>query len=395
MQINPYKIYVPQVILKKQSSVENFVSSNNGEAKKLAQVYYRPISFGKADGVGMFWDDIKYENAECEYYSPERGTYIAPNNEALKKLEVLKVFSLSEKKKFTELFCRETGFPNLAMVKAKTEHEINSVIHRLSEQEDFDVLFTAYDKNSSLGRGTALPGSDCDALFMIIDPKSHKEPWYPGFIRWRFKDFVNQRLLCTHAAGLPEVLSLKYIEEGLELAEQAFKRAGFNEEDFLKFERNLHDSSNDFVSSAEFNIRLAGFVPRDIEKRTLYYKTAMLAELLRDGEIIENNFSSEFIKRVKESPLYKYSNLMKQRGLDGKFKEKHLKRMQMVRDFGSKSTEEQFELIKDMIYASFLLNNFSHKEYFVNLDINNNDEMGNISEMYAKILNCDYCGDAN
>lgn len=370
-----------------QNSANKTEYNPEQQSKSVLGVYYQPVSLYRNADLQMFWDDIKYENPEKEYFNSDRGPYIAPNIEAIRKLSILDNLSLRQKKEFIDLFCKETGFPDLDKVKQKAESEIEKSIHFLAQKEDFDVKFIGYDKNSSIGRGVAIPGSDCDALFMIIDPKEHKEPWYPGAIRWQFKDYVNQRVLCTHASGLPEVLSVSYIEEGLKLADEAFQKAEFSSEDIERFEKNLADDTNDFVKSAEFNIRLASFIPKDDDKRTQYYKSAMLVELIRDGIVNENNFSSDFMQKVQKSPLYRFSNLMKQQGLSNKLKAKHQKRLQLINDFKSMSIDEQFNIVRDMIYFSFMQKNYKHKEYFENIDSNNKNEMGNITEMYALILN--------
>ncbi len=370
-----------------QNSANKTECNTEQQSQSVFGAYYQPVSLCKNADLQAFWDDIKYENPEKEYFNPDRGPYIAPNIEAIRKLSILDNLSLRQKKEFVDLFCIETGFPDLDKVKQKAESEIEQSIHSLAQREDFDVKFIGYDKNSSIGRGVAIPGSDCDALFMIIDPKEHKEPWYPGAIRWQFKDFVNQRLLCTHASGLPEVLSVSYIEKGLKLANEAFQKAEFSSEDIERFEKNLADDTNDFVKSAEFNIRLASFIPKDDDKRTQYYKSAMLVELIRDGIVNENNFSPDFMRKIKKSPLFRFSNLMKQRGLNNKLKEKHLKRLQLIKDFKSMSLDEQFSIVRDIIYFSFMQKNYEHKEYFENIDSNNQNEMGNIIEMYSLILN--------
>lgn len=337
------------------------------------------IYFGKSSSFNPknFLDSIRYENAEKEY-----SNGIHPNKEGIEKLSKLQGLSLYEKKLFVDEFCKETGFPSRFAVRQNIDKEIVNGITELAKESDFDVKFIGYDKNSSLGRSVALPGSDSDALFYIIDPKEHKEPWYAGMVRWNLKDRINQRILCTHANGLPEVLSVKYIEEGLKLADDAFEKCDFSFSDFERFAENLNDDSNDFVKSAEFNIRLAKQVPKENDSKTQYYKTAMLCELIRNGVVLQNNFDSDLMKKIKQSPLYKYSNLMKQEGLSGKLKNKHVRRQSLFKDFKQMSVEEQFNLVTDLIKISFMLPVEGENEhYFANYGA-----MGNILEMYAEIL---------
>jgi hypothetical protein len=215
-----------------------------------------------------FLQKLSQENAQKKYYFSKETAgkieyydKILPNAEAIQSLEQLDKLNIAQKKQIIEEFCSMTGFPGFEAVTQNIEKEFNSSIHHLAEEENFDVKFTGYDSNCSVGRKLAIPGSDCDGLFMIIDTKAHKEPWYAGKIRWDFKDRVNQRILSTPANHLPEVLSTGFIEQGLEIAQSAFEKCNFSNADLNRFEELLNDDTNDFVKSAEFNIRMAQKVP--------------------------------------------------------------------------------------------------------------------------------------
>lgn len=346
------------------------------KTKKMPSFLYFGSSINQFS-PNCFLQEIRYENAEKEYLNG-----IHQNKEGIEKLSKLQGLSLYDKKAFVDEFCKETGFPSHFAVKQNIETEITNGISKLSKEYNFDVKFIGYDKNSSLGRNLALPGSDCDALFYIIDEKENKEPWFAGMVRWNLKDKINQRILCTHAGGLPEVLTEKYIEDGLKLADKAFEKCNFTATDCKRFEENINDDSNDFVKSAEFNIKLAKQVPKENDCKTQYYKTAMLCELVRSGVILQNNLNDSLTEKIKKSPLYKYSNLMKQDGLSEKLKYKHIKRQSLFRNFKQMNVEEQFKLITDLIKTSFMLPVESENEhYFANYEA-----MGNIVDMYAELL---------
>ncbi len=368
---------------------QNHTGEKNSQIDSLSSAYYAPYSSRRSFDARAFLNDLRTQNAQVERFN-EKGGYICANSDAIDRLKELDALSFVEKKKFVQAFCAETGFPNLDKVRENAEQEIQTQIHQLAQQNDFDVKFIGYDKNCSLARSIALPGSDCDALFMIIDEKGDKPSWFSGAMRWKFKDGINQRILSTPAGGLPEVLSTEYIEQGLEMSNEAFKKAGFTTRDLKRFEENLKDSSNDFVKSGEFNIRLAERIPNDSEIRTQAYKTAMLVELIRGGVILENNFSEDFIEKVKKSPLYKYSNLTKQQGLLTSTKDKYRQREKMVREFEFMGIDKQFSIVKDMIYFSFQLKDFENKEYFTNINSNGENATGNIVEMYDLVQHNDY-----
>ena len=338
-----------------------------------------------------FFNKLKYENAQCKYIKQNitdykiSGEVIDENKEAQQFVRQLEKLTPSQQEETVKLYSKQTGFPNLQKVRTNMEKEVVRALHELAEKENFQVKFIGYDKNCSLGRTLALPGSDIDALFMIIDYKD-KPDWFSGAMRWKFKDFVNQRLVNTPAGHLPEVLSMSFLNDGLKLASNAFEANNFSQKELEKFRENLTDSSNDFVKSAEFNIRLAKKLPDDTLTRDKFYKTAMLVELIRDGIILENNFSDDFINKVKDSPLYKYSNIMKMQGLSNKFKQKHLDRLQLTRDFNELDEQEQFEIVKSLIYASLNIFDTKYQNLFSNNNSKGQDEMGNIVDMYDMLM---------
>ncbi len=308
--------------------------------------------------------------------------------DVLENLAMTKFLLKHNRKEFIELFCEETGFPDLKTVRKNMESEITNAIHKLAKQNDFDVCFIGYDKNCSMGRTMALPGRDCDGLFMIIDTSKHKDkPWLAAATRWQFKDIVNQRILNTPAGSLPEVLSLDFIEDGLNLADYAYKKENFTKEDLARFSANIKDDSKDFVKCAEFNLRLVKHLKNDIETRDKFYKTSMFVELVRSGCILENNLPDKLMEKIKKSPLYQFSNLQRQEAFENIPKEKHLKRIEFLKDFDNLSTEKQFEIIKDMIYSSLHIRSAENEGLFVNINSKGEDEMGNILEMYDLLMN--------
>ena len=108
----------------------------------------------------------------------------------------------------------------------------------------------------------------------------------------------------------------------------------------------------------------------------------MFVELVRSGKIVENNFDAEFVNRIKKSPLYRYSNILRQEGFSSLPKEKHTKRIQVAKNFYTMNTSEQFALIRDMIRFSLYIKDAGNEDLFANVNSNGEDEMGNILEMY-------------
>ena len=388
--------FIPSFKAKNQPDKEKKLleEGKNGkliEVKDIGKEYTTPESFFEtirpqnAYKKYLTYEEIK-ENGE-EPFGRITGEEIKLNQEARKFIKLLEnIKSEKEKLKFILAYCRETGFPDFSNISKNIENEISKAIHSLGEEKHFKIAFIGYDKNCSVGRETAFPGKDCDGLFMIIEPQTD-EKWIAESTRWQFKDEINQTILSTPATSLPEVLTTDYIEKGLELAETIFGKSNFNEEELKRFEENKKDSSKDFVKAAEFNIRLAEQLPTDIATRDLFYKTAMLVELVREGRIIENNFSDRLINKIKNSVLFNYSNLMRQEAFKDIEKNKHKQRRKLIKEFYSLSIDQQFEIIKSNIYSSYKIPTNENKQLFTNTDTNGKDEMGNIEEMYHQLMN--------
>ena len=387
IQINNYFI---------ESHIENKTANNINRTPSFYANSF-PIHYYSFCGIKNnsfspkeFLSNIMYDNSEAFLQDETTGKEeLQSNKPAIKKLEALENLTLVEKKAFVDEFCNMTGFPDFKKVKENMEGEFKNALEELSKQEDFKVLFIGYDKNCSLGKGQAFPGSDADALFAIIDDRHQPYSWYAGKIRWDVKDIINQRILCTHAGGLPEVLSINFINKGLNIANYAFEKANFSKEDLKRFKLNLEDDSNNFVNAAEFDIKMAKQIPKRRDARDTFYKTAMLVELLREGIILENLFDKETTQRIKNSPLYKYSNIIRQQGLSNKTKPKLKEREKLAREFSTYPIEKQFCIVYDILRASYLLKPKyeENKKYFTNTNSNGEDIMGNILEMYQRLLN--------
>ncbi|MBQ4647449.1 MAG: hypothetical protein IJB79_08890 [Candidatus Gastranaerophilales bacterium] len=398
-QITSFKL--ASNFFKTQKQTQNSNTQNQQNEQNFLNFYpISNISFlakQKDFSAKAFLDELKFENSVKKYYFTQeqdgkttRFERILPNKEALEKLKILDSLTPAQQQELVREFCAMTGFPDMKKITQNIEKEISSSIHKLAQEKGFEVAFIGYDSNCSIGRKLSMPGSDCDGLYMIIDAKEHKEPWFAGSVRWNFKDLVNQRILHTPADHLPEVLDIDFIKEGLNIAQKAFQDCNFTQEELKKFSQNLYDSSNDFVKSAEFNIRLAQKIPNDEQTREKYYKTAMLVEILRNGVICEDNLDMDLYFELMNSPLFEYSNLMKQKGLSHSLKGKYIARQSLEADFKKMSAEEQFELVKDILHYSFNdIQENKNKKYFSNFNQNQN-EMGNINEMYGLVLNTAY-----
>ena len=363
--------------LGKQNQVIKYLVDNNG--KYYPESYYhienRPIIV--SNNTGEQYGEFLYEK-------------LLPNREVRDVLLDLDDCSEEEKERFIKTFEHITGFFNFEAIKERADDEILSSVEQLLERYNLsndDLKFIGYDKNCSLGRTIALPGSDADALFIIIDDSKSHDKWITAKMRWDLKDVVNQRIISTPAHHLPEVLSVGFLKRGLELANMAYKRANFSSEDLWQFRQNLQNSSNDFVKCADFNIRLAELLPCDTQTRDEFYKTAMLVELIRNGEVLVNNLPEEFIAEIKQSPLYKYSNLVRQEGLKNSEKYKYQRRRKLQEKYHNGDTNTRFKIIKELLKENYNTGSDKNNSMYSNTQKDGSDVMGNINEMWNRIMN--------
>ena len=91
MEINSciYNKLIKPINFNGQNSANKTECNTEQQSQSVFGAYYQPILLSKHADLQAFWDDIKYENPEKEYFNPDRGPYIAPNIEAIRKLSIL------------------------------------------------------------------------------------------------------------------------------------------------------------------------------------------------------------------------------------------------------------------------------------------------------------------
>lgn len=288
-------------------------------------------------------------------------------------MEAFLEFTPAEKKVFVQEYCNMTGFPDLKKVNENINQEIMTALDKMVKGTDNKVLFAAYDRNCSVGRGRALPGSDCDGLFVVIE-----KPCSEYVNRGVLGDSINQRLIETTGSHYPEVFCLEDLKGILQEVEGIAPRI-LSPEKIAGYEKNISYDGNSYVQAAQFNIDLAEHIP-DKYKKDMVCEAGFFVEMLRGGKVLVNNLSDEVLEFLKGTSMYKYSNLTRQEGLSGKTKPKLEKRIEFCRSFEEMNDEEKFKVCIDLLKKSFGLKTEDAAngafEYF---------DMGDIIEMYKKV----------
>lgn len=297
---------------------------------------------------------------------------LIPNPELKNYLYEIEKFSEFEKRDFVKSYCEMTGFPDLKKVSEKIDNEIVSNILKMTEANGAKALFTAYGQNCSVGRQRALPGSDCDGFFIVLDRPQNSE-----LNRASFGFAMNQRIVDSTGMHFPEVFSMEEMMSAIKDAEELFWKNGMWKKDSI-YQQNLTYDGKSFIKAAEFNIDLANLAKNNFQKDMICH-ASLFVEELRAGKALINNIDENTLKFIKNSILYKYSNIVRTEGLKNKFKPKLENRIRLCKDFANMNDEEKFQTCKNLFASSIGIESKDQHGCYEEFD------MGDIIELYRKI----------
>lgn len=298
------------------------------------------------------------------------------NPEAAKCLSKLDNLTPLEKRAFVQEYCNFTGFPNLDKITDNINKEITGAVKKIETYTKMKPLFVGYERNSSVGRALAFPGSDCDGLILVFDSKE-KQPLFNEMLM--FGDNINQRLVNISGMHYPDVFGFDYLKQVILKVDKLFANIA-NDEKIAQYEKNLSYDGKSFVKAAQFNIDIAKLLDNYKDKNEVCW-AGFFVENLRSGKVILNNIPKSDLDVIKNSALYKYSNMYRQEGLkDSKIKPKLESRIKLCNEFSKMNDEEKFGVCKGLLKSSLGIQdnnvvNSSFEEF----------DMGDIIEMYKKI----------
>lgn len=316
----------------------------------------------KPDFKNLF-EEIKYVQAKIW-----DGGHLIINPEVEKYIKIFENLSTASKRKFVKEFCNQTGFPDLKKVKEVMDSEIVNVTERLCSNAGYKPLFIGYSSSCSLGRAVAIPGSDCDGLFVVVDKKID----YNKINRGMLGNSINQRLLETTGKHYPEIFSINQLMRYIEMSDCIFDRIKTPQKIKI-YEKNLERTDQDFIKAGTFNIDLASKITRS-KDRNMMYLTAFFVEELRNGNILVNNIDKHTLNRIKSSAMYKYSNVVRQEGFKNNIKPKWTNRKVICKNFDKMNTEQQFDICLDIFKRSLGIKQQNKNSCYVDFN------MGNIEE---------------
>ena len=274
------------------------------------------------------------------------------------ELEKLNTLTQDEKKYFIKLYEEKTGFPNLEKVTDNIKEHIKSVLNKAAEQSGTKVVLSAYDKNCSIGRKLALPGTDIDEWGLVIDGTQEqinkfKEVLYSSYDQ----NIVN--IICDH----PKVYSLEELKNYLNKIDEITNTPEFQSKT-QQFVKNINEYTGskekpEYITNTTYNIMLADKFPEEESKIRIALDLSSTIETLRDGEVLINNLSETDKALIENSSLYKYGNFLQQKWRNS-LKSKHAARIGLDKKYNEYDTDKKIRLIQSFIDASF--NNKPSKE---------------------------------
>lgn len=336
-----------------------------------------------------------------------------------------KLSSYLDKSEFIERYCEFTGFPNLSKICEKINGTFNDCISNIARRlnastysgEPYRILDKGYDPTCSVGLKKALPGSDLDKGYIILEgghPYKTDEDVVNDF-RGELWDELDQRIVSlNHPDTFPSVYTKSQVCDKLRELNRATDSllddvstnsvssfagtvvgqlllgplaaallAGKSAVDAFKYRRlKAADITNPSLA-AEFNIelakRLTSSQKREEAKNFAFFIETVDANLPIDSwnksdYMFDEIRSSSFVKNSNVTQIESWKNRIK----GGYLKQKLRNREHLRSDFNAMDTERRYELIKDIIKYSSEDQSSKFSEYFKNDD--------DIKERYASLL---------
>lgn len=356
------------------SKVHNTMFSFKGKPLELPPCGY----VDKYEAINRYnkLSNGSYLNSHDEFLNPEYRNIRKRNLEFLDKLT-----NDEDKKAFISHYKNVTGFPNLQEVSKRIETEFVSTMQNAQKTlygSEYEVLAAGYDETCSVGQKMALPGSDLDKAYIILNGTGNLEKdkevvnKFSGYI-WNKTD---QRILSlNHDTSFPAIFTVAQIIDNAEKIEREIK-GEFSEEEKQRYMHLIDNEYIDIIKAAEFNIKVSNYFAVRAQNGKLSKNDvknfAYFIESFREGKsLLETTKAKNLKSKLESNTFYNYSNCahmnsMKkavERGEESKQKIK--KRAQMQKEFDSYPISKQYEIIKSVIrYSCELQDDYS--EYFQN-----------------------------
>lgn len=307
------------------------------------------------------------------------------------------------KQEFVEYFKEFTDFPNFKKVAENIEDEY---LKRITEaarsiSTEVNVIAAGYDPTCSVGLKRAFPGTDLDKAFVILENNSN---YNDSYVVNNFKGHLwfntDQRILSLNNEDtFPEVYTIDQVYDTLAKLNKlnfAITEKPYYEDRSERFTYFLNRIDHRTRRLTELEPIKAGLYNIEIAKRLPYLNIskeyaknfAYFIESVRDGKYLVND-SDQLILTMNpsmiESSFVNYSSVTQMGAHKTKLKSGEIKmktklqlRKELETEFDKMNTDDQYDLVKEIIKSVSKDNdNPKFEKYFKNDD--------NIKERYDKL----------
>ncbi|MBQ9246341.1 hypothetical protein IJ182_08755 [bacterium] len=278
-----------------------------------------------------------------------------------------------EKEKFISHFRQVTGFPILKDSTKKILDEYERVLRLASKEMDYargtnpsknstdGILMAGYDEFCSVGQGSALPGSDLDKAFAIVEgPASGymEDKTFSDRVKGHIWNNIDNRIMSVnHLSAFPNIMTFNELKDTIDKADYyASKFMEPKDVGYFGYQRLYNPYP---VPASRFNIWLSQRIPSK-EERYEMKNLAYVVESMRDGEKMDfapyyNN--QDIYNLMANSMFCNCSNIIQSRPMQDSYdmhtedstKSKLKARKQLEKEFDGLPTKEQYEIVNDVI----------------------------------------------
>ena len=297
-------------------------------------------------------DDFKSSQSQAQSCINRLSNALSCENfnsdDVSKTIDKITKLSSKDKKEFIERYCSETGFPNMQKTSDLIIENVTDSLIKAQEKSGAKVLLAGYNPTCSVAIGHALPGSDFDTFFVCMENWNN----FDDFNK-EFKNNINP-LLCSmihqRTSDLPDFVVIDDIKNSIDTAQNVFDEQELDKNSDV-YNSILDEQISDWTKAGRYNRELNKFIS-DKDKTPLL-RAGLLMEIYRDGEVIVDNLDEETKEKLKNSCVYKYSNMQQMRSYkDAPLKNKHKNREKILSEFDKLSDDKKLDLIFNVIKLS-------------------------------------------
>lgn len=261
----------------------------------------------------------------------------------------------------------------------KIEKEfVNNAVN--ASNSDVKVLMAGYDPVCSVGLKHALPGSDIDKAYIILEKDQRSlssDEYYVGRYKGALWNNVDQRILSLNNENtFPEVYTTGQMYRILDVLDDITRQSGLsNSVEYYKYKRELDINP---LTAGEFNIKFAKVNNENRISKEGAKNFAYFIEAVRDGKLaysLDDKITGVIRERVNSSPFAQMSNVTQMGAHERQIKSgmkliksKLRNREELAHDFNYWGPNDQFEFVKDLVKSVSKDQGTKFDKYFQNDD---------------------------